>query len=114
MELHFNELPNNIRLIELQGRLDVQGVHEIDIKFAGYCAGDQPRIIVDLTRVDYLASIGIQIFVMNAKSLRTRKGKMVLLNPTPEVFSVLEITHIHSIIPIYSNLESAEAVLLGS
>jgi hypothetical protein len=38
---------------------------------------------------------------------------MVLLGPTPEVRSVLEVTGIPAIIPIYDGLESAETVLLA-
>ncbi len=39
---------------------------------------------------------------------------MVLLNPTPEVLEILEVTGIPAIIPIYSRLESAETILLAS
>jgi len=39
---------------------------------------------------------------------------MVIFNPTEDVLNVLEMTGIPSIIPIYSSLESAEAVLLAS
>jgi anti-anti-sigma factor len=67
-----------------------------------------------MSGVDYMASIGIRLLVTNAKSLRTRNGKMVLLSPTTDVFNVLEMTDIPAIIPVYSNLESAETVLLGA
>ncbi|MCE7861402.1 MAG: anti-sigma factor antagonist, partial [Chloroflexi bacterium CFX2] len=55
-----------------------------------------------------------RLLVTNAKSMISRGGKMVILNPTPEVMGVLEITDIPAIIPVYSQIESAEAVLLGS
>ena len=114
MELHVNELDKGITLIKLIGRLDITGVNQIETKFAAYCAGEKPRVIVDLADVDFLASIGIRLLVTNAKSLRSRNGKMVLLDPTPDVMNVLEITDIPAIIPVYSQLESAEAVLLGA
>ena len=113
MELHASELDNGISLIKLTGKLDIIGVGKIETKFAGYCAGDNVRIIVDMSEVDFLASIGIRLLVTNAKSLASRKGKMVILNPTAEVQKVLEITGIPSIIPIYTHLESAETVLLA-
>jgi anti-sigma B factor antagonist len=113
MELQFNERNNGISIIKLTGKLDIIGANEIEIKFAGYCSGDKVRVIVDLSDVDYLASIGIRLLTMNAKSLASRSGKMVILNPSADVLNVLEITGIPAIIPIYSNLESAEAVLLA-
>ena len=113
MEIEYNEFGNGIRLIKLIGKLDIVGVNEIETKFTGYCAGKGVRVLVDLSAVDFLASIGIRLLVTNAKSLLTRGGRMALLNPTPDVKDVLEITGIPDIIPMYEQLESAEAVLLG-
>jgi anti-sigma B factor antagonist len=69
---------------------------------------------VDLSEVDFLASIGIRLSMLTAKSIARRGGRMVLLNPISEVQNVLEVTGIPAIIPIYSSLESAETVLLAS
>jgi anti-anti-sigma factor len=114
MELHYSELENNIRLIKLIGQLDIIGVGTIETKFSGYCAGENPRVLVDLADVDFLASIGIRLLTLNAKSISSRGGRMVLLQPSPEVRRVLEITGIPAIIPIYDGLESAETVLRAS
>ncbi len=113
MEIRYSELDNGIGLIKLGDKLDIIGVGEIETKFTGYCAGDNVRMIVDLFDVDFFASIGIRLFVLTAKFVATRSGKMALLNPSPEVQSVLEITGIPAIIPIYAQLESAETVLLA-
>jgi len=112
MELHFSEM-NGIRLIKLNGRLDIIGAGAIETKFTGYCAGDNIRVIVDLSSVDFLASIGIRLLMLTAKSLANRGGRMVLLKPTPDVRGILEITGIPAIIPIYDSPESAETVLLA-
>jgi anti-sigma B factor antagonist len=113
MELHYSELENNIRLIKLVGDLDIIGVEAIETQFTGYCAGENARVIVDLSEVEFLASIGIRLLTLNAKSVSSRGGRMVLLHPTPDVKSVLEITGIPAIIPIYNGLESAQTVLLA-
>jgi anti-anti-sigma factor len=113
MEIIATELKNGITLLELHGRMDIFGVNEIEIRFAGYCSGERPKAVVDLSGVDFLASVGIRLLVTNSKSMSLRKGKMVILNPQPDVMSVLEITAIPSIIPVYFSIESAEAVLLG-
>ena len=112
MELNYSERENSIRYIKLTGNLDVGGVGQIETKFAGYCAGENPLVLVDLSDLEFLASIGIRLLTLNAKSVFSRGGRMVLLHPSPEVRGVLEITGIGMIIPIYDGLESAEAVLL--
>ena len=113
MEMQYSEQDNGIRLIKLHGKLDIFGTGEIETKFSGYCAGEKPRVLVDLSGVDFLASIGIRLLNINAKAVASRGGRMVLLNPIPDVKHVLEITGIPAIIPIYDSLESAEAVLLA-
>lgn len=113
MELQYNELASGIRLIKPNGRLDIMGVNAIDVKFAGYCSGENVRVLVDLSGVDFMASIGIRLLTSNAKSLLSRGGKMVLLNPSSDVRGVLEMTGIPSVIPLYDSLESAQAVLLA-
>jgi anti-sigma B factor antagonist len=113
MEIHYSELDKGIGLIKLSGQFDIIGTGEIETKFTGYCSGDKVLVIADLSGVNFLASIGIRLLVLTAKSVASRGGKMVLLNPIPEVQNVLEITGIPDIIPIYSQLESAETVLLA-
>jgi anti-sigma B factor antagonist len=112
MQLHYSELDKGIRLIKLAGTLDVIGTGEIETKFSGYCSGDNVRVVVDLSEVDFLASIGIRLLTLTAKSIASRGGKMALIGPQPDVQNVLEITGIPAIIPVYSHFESAEAVLL--
>ena len=112
MELEYSEVENNIKLIKLDGRLDIVGVGAIENQFSAYCSGENPRVIVDLSDVEFLASIGIRLLTLNAKSITTRGGRIVLLNPKTDIRDVLEITGIPAIIPIYESLESAEAVLL--
>src|SRR5687768_17367478 len=113
MEIHYSELDNSIILIKLAGRLDIIGTGEIETKFTGYCSGEKIRVIVDLSEVDFLASIGIRLLMLTAKSVASRGGKMVLLNPQPEIQHVLDVTGIPAIIPVYSQFESAETVLMN-
>lgn len=114
MEIHYSKLDNNIRLIKLIGTLDIIGTGEIETEFAGYCTGEAIRVVVDLSGVDFLASIGIRLLLLNAKSVASRGGRMALLKPTLEVQRVLEITGIPGIIPMYTHLESAESVLMAA
>ena len=112
MELQYSEV-NGIRLIKLIGKLDAAGFINVDLKFTIHCAGENARVLVDLSGVTFLASIGIRMLTMNAKSLSARSGKMALFNPSPEARNVLEMTGIPAIIPTYDNHEEAETALLA-
>lgn len=111
MELQYSEVKDNLQLIKLIGRLDISGVSAIETQFSNYISGENPRVIVDLSEVEFLASIGIRLLTLSAKSIASRGGRMVLLNPTSDVKDVLDITGVPAIIPIYYDLKSAEAAL---
>ena len=113
MQLQYNELDNNIRCIKLIGKLDIIGAGEIETEFAGYCSGEKPRVLVDLSEVDFLASIGIRTLVLTTKSVASRCWKMALVSPSLDVQNVLEVTGIPAIIPIYSDLKTAKVGILS-
>jgi len=107
MNLQYSELDNGIRLIKLIGSLDMTSTYVTEVEFVRRCAGDHARVLVDLSKVDYLSSIGIPMLINTAKSVISHGGKMALLNPQRSVAEVLDITGIPQIIPIYNDLESA-------
>jgi anti-anti-sigma factor len=113
MELQYSEVAEDIRLIKLIGRLDISGVSDIENEFSERCAGEQPRVIVDLSEVDFLASIGIRLLTLTAKTISGRGGRMVLLRPRPDVRQVLEITGISAVIPVHDRLESAQVAVIA-
>jgi anti-anti-sigma factor len=113
VELQYHELENGIRLIRLAGRLDIAGAGEIETRLTESCAGDNTRVVIDLSAVDFLASSGIRLLTLTAQSVVRHGGRIVLLNPSPEVHHVLEVTGIPSVMPIHSRMEAAEAALLA-
>lgn len=113
MKLEFNELENGIHLIKLIGALDLSGRYGIEIEFVRQCAGEGVRVLVDLSEVDYISSIGVHMLITSANSVDSRGGKLALLNPQPTVLDVLDLTGILQLIPIYSDLESAKAGIVA-
>jgi len=85
MKLHYSEMDNGIRLIKLVGSLDSAGFNSIDLEFTSHCSGDNARILVDLSEVDFIASVGIRMLTINAKSLASRNGKLALFSPIADV-----------------------------
>ena len=107
MRLHFSELDSGIRLIKLNGTLDIHGVNQVDAEFVRHCTGENVCVLVDLSKVNYISSIGIPLLINSAKLLARQGGKMILLNPKKFVEDSLEIMGISLIIPIYHNFKAA-------
>jgi anti-sigma B factor antagonist len=111
MHLEVRNISERLNMVVLSGRMDMAGAQEIDLKFAAHSAVDGGRLIVDLAGVDFLASIGIRTLVINAKAVSNRHGRMVLLNPAPNVRKVLEMSGIDTLIPMFGDYDAALAAV---
>ena len=111
MRLQYRELEGGIRLIELSGTLDIHGVNAVDVEFVRHCTGENVCVLVDLSKVSYISSIGIPLLINSAKSLARQGGRMALLNPKKFVEDTLELMGISLIIPIYHNFDTAVSEL---
>ncbi len=112
MQLQYSELEGGIRLIKLSGALDMNGTYAIEVEFVRHCTGQNVRVLVDLSKVNYISSIGIPMLVNSAKSVTKHGGRLGLLNPQKTVEDILELAGIPAIIPIYTDLAVAKAALL--
>jgi len=112
MELRFTQMGNGIRLIKLIGQLDVKGVEEVEAKLVGHTAGRGVRVLVDLSEVTFLSSMGIRLFLWTALAVTEKAGRFVMLNPTPQVSEVLHVSGMKTLIPTYCDYEAAAAHLL--
>ena len=73
----------------------------------------QRRIIVDLEAVSFLSSMGIRTIILGAKAVKSKGGRMVLLNPASDVEKTLIVSGIDTVVPILHELPSALAAVAG-
>jgi anti-sigma B factor antagonist len=107
-EVHLDEHITHLALI---GKLDVAGLHAVDVKFHGYTAARRRPTLVDLSQVEYISSLGMGMFVSCAQSLRRYQAKMVLLNPQPLVEEAMNAVGVGQAVPIAHSLEEALRIL---
>ena len=110
MTISTESMEGGITRVLLDGRLDIQGAAAIDLKM-NVLAGSSKFLLVDLTNVSFLGSMGLRSIVVPAQAVRRRGGKVALFGPVPMVEEVLKASNIHEIIPIFHDLEAAFASL---
>jgi anti-sigma B factor antagonist len=111
MQLTIETIENDITVIHLEGRLDMDGVQAVDSKFSFATTTKPARIIVDMSKVSFMSSIGVRTLLNGARGQVNRGGKLVLLNPAPLVREVIETSGIQSIAPIYDSLDQARTAV---
>jgi anti-anti-sigma factor len=112
MPISIEELAGNVTKVVLSGRLDIAGAREIELPMA-VVAGSRRAVVVDLSAVEFMASLGLRGIVISAKSIFSKRGKIVLLMPRPPVEEVITTTGIDTLIPIYHDEAAAIAAVIG-
>jgi anti-sigma B factor antagonist len=114
MELTYEDLDDGIRRVNLVGRMDVEGCQQVDLKFTSVTASRRAFVVVDLSLVDFLSSLGLGTLVRSAKAQMSRQGKLVLLSPQPQVARVLQITQVDQILQVFDDFEEARRAVQPS
>jgi len=109
MNLEVAELENGITKVTLSGRLDIEGALKIDSEFNAV-AEEKKKVVVDLSDVTFIASLGIRTLIIGAKAAASNGGKMVLLDPQPNVERVLRTSRVDTVIPIAHDPTTIETV----
>jgi len=112
MQMHMEEIGGTVTRASLNGKLDIAGALAIDMAFS-VLVGSRRAIVVDLSNVSFIASMGLRTLVIGAKTVAAKGGRMVLLSPTPDVAKVLADSAIDTLIPIYGDLAAATAAVGG-
>ena len=110
MEMKQTELEGGVLKVDLAGSFDIAGSGDVDLRFS-LIGGKRDKVIVDFTKVTFLASIGIRVLVKAAKAMANRGGKMVVLNPNEAARRVLKSTGVDSVIPVVATEAEAVAAL---
>ena len=113
MELEIKNQSDQITRLALRGRLDTTGVGEIELKFTSHTVPRGKPLLLDMSEVTFLSSLGLRMLLTVAKALDRHGAKTVLLSPQPAVREVLKLSGFDQLIPIHNDNETALAFLAG-
>jgi len=113
MRLDLLELSDNTVQLSLDGRLDLEGTQSVEQKFSFAATTRSLGVIVDLSAVTFLASIGIRMLLTAARAQASRGGKLVLAAPQVPVRKVLEAAGIDQLVPILNDVDAARSSVGG-
>lgn len=110
MEIVTTDCEGTTAKVVLTGRLDITGAEVIALPLATL-SGTKQGLVIDMSGVSFISSIGIRHLVSAAKALSRRNGRLVLLKPTTLVVEVLTTSGLTDLLPIvHSDIEAMTAV----
>ncbi|NIP39763.1 MAG: STAS domain-containing protein [Candidatus Dadabacteria bacterium] len=111
MEIKEITTDDSITHLALKGRLDLKGVEQVELKFTTLVAAKPRPSLIDLSELEFIASLGLRMFLSCVKTLKNKNAQMVLLKPTQHVLDILTSVGFDKLIPIENDLDKAIEIL---
>jgi anti-sigma B factor antagonist len=113
MSVSYEDVGDDLRRITILGRLDMEGADSLSPRIMELAGEPKKGVIIDLSGVRFLASVGIRVLVACAKAVQERGGKLVLVVAQGSSVSMsLKATGIDELIPVFTNnVGAGEAAL---
>lgn len=94
-------------IINLKGSLDVTTYLELEKVISGFLNYKLYKIIVDSSELEYISSAGVGVFIGALGVTQEHNGTIVLVNPQPEVKTVLDLIGVTGLCNFANNMEDA-------
>jgi anti-anti-sigma factor len=108
--LSIEELEGGITKIILDGRMDIAGAADVDLKM-NVIAGSKTFVVIDAQKIAFLGSMGLRTIVSTVRTIKSRGGKIALYGANQEVEKVLTVSGVSTLLPILQDFQSAIALM---
>ena len=111
MELQLKTPPDHVSCIVVSaaGEIDVVEAPSLRMVLSEVLASDCSRVVVDLSKVTFMDSVGLGVLVQFLKRFSAAEGDMRLVIGEPRVLRAFELTGLASIFSIFESLDLAIA-----
>ena len=88
-------------VMSVQGEIDLYTVPRLQRELAGVLAAGGPvRLVVDLSRVDFCDSTGVNVLLAAHRQARDTGGDLELAAPRPAVRKILQVTGLEAVFTV--------------
>jgi len=103
------QISGDVFILRCDGRIVFGDEGAVLRERVGNMLSGSPKIVVNLTGVNYIDSGGLGILVGLSVSARNRGGELKLVSPNKRVNDLLQRTNLDTILRVYGNDEEAVA-----
>ncbi len=111
LQIRIDPLLNGSRRVALGGRLDTHSYDELDRQLEPLLDGSVHSLVLDLGALEYISSAGIRSIFKLRKALAAHSGKVLVLNPQPQIQKVFDVVKAVPMNEIFASAEEADAYL---
>ncbi len=107
MKTETNQLENGYLLVKIIGEVDVYTSIDLKKELNKLVEADKKKLIIDLTKVNYMDSSGLGVLVALLKEVKKNGGELKLVNLPVSVKKIFDLTRLTKFFDIYESLEEA-------
>lgn len=97
--------------VALDGRLDTHTFGELDQRLAPLLGSGIHSLVLDLAGLEYISSAGIRSIFKARKALAARGGKVLVVDPQPQIQKVFDLVKAVPMGEIFASTAEADAYL---
>lgn len=101
------EGPEAVRVVQVVGQLSFDEVAALREQLKQIWKAKSSTVVIDLTRCDYVDSAGLAALVKGLKQARKQGRSFVLAGVSPQVRSLLRLTHLDRLFETQASLNLA-------
>ncbi len=107
------ERQGDVLSANVSGRIDGSNVVQFEEAVRSAIEDSDRAVIMDFENLVYISSAGLRAILLTAKSLQSRKAKLLLCTLTDPIREVFEISGFDKVLPIHPTKAEAIASLDG-
>ncbi|MBI3269140.1 MAG: STAS domain-containing protein [Planctomycetes bacterium] len=101
------KLQNGVMFITVSGFLDAHTFEEMERTINDLFERNIYRLVVDLSRLDYISSAGAGVFIGAIGTAQENDGNIILMRPSPNVKEVFDLLGLSQIFTFADDIENA-------
>ncbi len=101
------ETHGKVDVIQLPERLSMADAGSVKESLQQLVDKGRAKLVLDLAQIHFMDSSGLSVLLSARKSVTRNSGQVVLLNPSDEARSLIELTRLHEVFEIFSDKEAA-------
>lgn len=94
-------------ILDLHGELDAHTASELESVLQDLIAREKLKIVVNFTKLDYIASAGLGVFMAYIEDVRSEGGDIKLANMNKKVFNVFDLLGFPALYDIHKDESEA-------
>jgi anti-sigma B factor antagonist len=102
-----HETVDDILVVTLPTRLDAAGLEQIEGPFSELVQGRGGKVLVDMSQVQFLASLALRMLITNLKELQAANGDLRLCGLQPPIAEIFRKTRFNTLFKIYVDRAAA-------